>query len=281
MQTNLKFRPWMLTYTIVLGLGILLMELFYHNPVPNRDPLVYTVWSDSALVVLFAGNLLYSFGRVTKRLRTIWKFVGPIVILQFIVSGVVDVHLHKHASPLTPAVAVASWITMLLLFFPSFRANFLLGYANLDRVRTIAPPAMISEDPLRELLAEIRRLRRASQVAWTVTILLLTIGIVGAFFQVRFEKPHGDSWVTVRQLADAAKYEEALAVAHRLVDKDPDSPQTRVLMGTLQLSLGQLHQAEASFTRAYELLPSEANASILNAIRKRIDESESNSPSNR
>ena len=269
MQTNLKFRPWMLTYTIVLGLGILLMELFYHNPVPNRDPLVYTVWSDSALVVMFAGNFLYSFGRVTSRLRTIWKFVGPIVVLQFIVS----------ASPLTPAVAVASWITMLLLFFPSFRANFLLGYANLDRVRTIAPPAMISEDPLRELLAEIRRLRRASQVAWTVTILLLTIGIVGAFFQVRFEKPHGDSWVTVRQLADAAKYEEALAVAHRLVDKDPDSPQTRVLMGTLQLSVGQLHQAEASFTRAYELLPSEANASILNAIRKRIDESESNSPS--
>ncbi len=131
----------------------------------------------------------------------------------------------------------------------------------------------MSDDPLHHLVEEITRLRCTSQVSWIIAILLLGTLVVVNIFGVHVE-PKNDSWVTVRRLADAARYEEALTVANRLVEKDPDSPQTHILMGTLQLSLGKLHQAESSFTKAYELLPNEYNANLLNAVRKRLDEEE-------
>jgi hypothetical protein len=258
----------MLVYTILFGL---LSVFFVQNDLNNRYPVACTALSTLIYVVIFAGNVLYSFGRATPLLRTVWKFVFPIVVLQFVLSGIVDLRFGKHAHDFTATVAVLSWIAGVALFFPSFRANFLLGYGDVDRVRTIDRPSVMSEDPLRDLVSEIGKLRRTTQTSLMVAILLLAALLMNSYFQLHFE-PSNDSWATVRRLADAAKYEDALVVAHRLVAKDPDSPQTRILMGNLQLQLGQLHQAEFSFTRAYELLPNEFNANLLNAVRKRIDE---------
>lgn len=264
----------MLAYTIGLGLFAVLVHFYGHHDSTTRYPLAYRIWETFVTtILLFAGNLLYSFGYVTPLLRKIWKFVFPILVLQFVISGILQFYFPDPSQPAKPVVAVLATITMIALFFPTLRAHFLLGYGDIARVRAIEPPAVISTDPLYLLIAEIRKLRRTALTASIVAIMLLTALVINSYFQVHFE-PKDDSWVTVRRLGDAAKYEEALAVAQRLVDKDPDSPQTRVLMGTLQLSLGKLHQAEASFTRAYELLPNEFHANLLNAVRRRIDETE-------
>jgi tetratricopeptide (TPR) repeat protein len=263
----------MLGYTILLGL-VLALSIFHARHKPSQHhPIAYEAISTLAVILMFAGNILYSFGWVTPLLRRIWKFVFPFVVLSFIVSGILNFYFDKHDYSLTPAVIVLTSITAAALFFPSFWANFLLGYGTIDRVRRIQPPVTVGQDPLRDLVGEIKKLRRTTQILWMAMILLLSALVLNSFFQVHFEK-NDDSWVTVRRLADAAKYEQALAVAHRLVDKDPDSPQTRILMGNLQLQLGQLHQAESSYTRAYELLPNQFNANLLNAVRKRIDEAE-------
>jgi tetratricopeptide (TPR) repeat protein len=260
----------MLGYTIFFAV---LSGLFVRDDLSNRYPVAYTAWSAFIYAVIFAGNALYSLGRVTPLIRAAWKFVFPIVILQFAVSGIVDSRFGKHAHDFTTTVAVLSWIAGFALFFPTFRAHFLLGYGNIDRVKATDRPPVVTGDPLEHLVGEITKLRRTTQASCMVAILLLVALVINSYFQVHFEKKD-DSWVTVRRLADGAQYEEALAVAHRLVAKDPDSPQTRVLMGSLQLQLGHLHQAESSFTRAYELLPNEFNANLLNAVRKRIDEAE-------
>ena len=273
MPSNRQIRPWMLGYTIFLGLVLVLSGVHTSHKPPHHHPFAYEAISTLVVILMFAGNILYSFGWVTPLLRRIWKFVFPLLVLSFVVSGILSFYFDKHDYPLTPAIIILTSITGTVLFFPSFWANFLLGYGTIERVRTIERPVIVDQDPLQTLVGEITKLRRTTQTLWIVMILLLTALVLNSYFQMHFEK-QDDSWVTVRRLADAAKYEQALTVAHRMVDKDPDSPQTRVLMGNMQLSLGQLHQAEASFTRAYELLPNEFNANLLNAVRKRIDETE-------
>jgi tetratricopeptide (TPR) repeat protein len=266
---NRKVRGWMLVYTVLIGLvGIL--AIIYGRHSEHQYPIAYEMFSALSVILIFAGNFLYAFACVTPLLRKIWKFAFPLVIASFVTSGVLS-FFQKEDHPVGLMARVLTWLIMVALFFPSFRANFLLGYGNVDRVRTIAPRTVMNEDPLQDLIAEIRRIRRTTQTAWVVAILLLTTLVVVTVFQVHFERKN-DSWVTVRRLADAAKYEEALTIARHLAEKDPDSPQTRILMGNLQLALGQLHQAEASYARAYELLPNEATMSLLNAVRARIED---------
>ena len=266
----------MLTYTICLMVVGVLLQFYGHDGSSRRDPLVYKIFEAVVTILLFAGNLLYAFAYVTPLVRTAWKFVFPLVVLVFVVGGYRGLDFSNSAHPLQPTPAVLGCIAMLALFFPSFRANFLIGYADVARVRAIDRPAIVSEDPLNDLLAEIKKLRRTSQAAWIVTVLLLAILIVVAVFQFRFEKPLGDSWEKVRRLAEASQYEEALIVANRLIAKDPDNPYTRALIGNLQMAAGNINQAEGSYARAYELLPNESNANMLTAIRKRIENPDQN-----
>jgi tetratricopeptide (TPR) repeat protein len=263
----------MLGYTIILVSFVVLVSLYGRHRPSHHHPIYYEVISSLSIILMFVGNFLYSFGYVTPLLRRVWQFVFPVVVLSCVVGLFISLYIDKDDHPISPAAKGVALIITGALFFPSFRANFLLGYGSVDHVKRIPQPPTLSDDPLHYLVVDITKLRRTSQVAWIIAILLLGALVAINLFSLHVE-PKADSWVTVRRLADATRYEEALAVANRLVEKDPNSPQTHILMGTLQLSLGKLHQAEGSFTRAYELLPNENNASLLNAVRRRIDEEE-------
>jgi tetratricopeptide (TPR) repeat protein len=266
-----KVRPWMLGYTVILVSFVIFIGLYSRHRPSHHHPIYYEVISSLSIILMFAGNFLYSFAYITPFVRRVWRFVFPVVVLSCVVGLIVSLYFDKSDHPTSPIAKGMALVITVALFLPSFRANFLLGYGSVDRVRQIPQPRTMSDDPLHYLVVEITKLRRTSQVAWIIAILLLGTLVAINFFGLRME-PKADSWVTVRRLADATRYEEALAVANRLVEKDPNSPQTHILMGTLQLSLGKLHQAEGSFTRAFELLPNENNASLLNAVRRRIDE---------
>src|SRR5205807_7497800 len=143
-------------------------------------------------------------------------------------------------------------IAMTALFLPSIRSNFMLGYRHVNRIRTTQRTVVMSEEPLRDLMREMTKMRRTAQVSWIGVILLLFALVANSYFQYHFE-PKNDSWITVRRLVERGKYAEALPIARNLIEKYPDSPDLWVLIGNIQLSLGQLHQAEGSYTRAYEL----------------------------
>jgi tetratricopeptide (TPR) repeat protein len=268
-----KIRWWMLIYTLAIGLLFVFSEVSRYNKPKPHYPIAYEIFENLGVILMFVGNLLYAFAYVTPLLRKLWKFVFPVVIASFVAAALVSPHFDSSYQKHGPVAQIVAWTVLLGIFFASFRANFLIGYGDADRVRTVERPGAMSEDPLRDLVREMTRMRRTAQISWAVVIVLLALVAFNSFFQFHIEAKD-DSWVTVRRLADRAKYQEALTVARHLVEKDPDSPQTWMLMGNLQLSLGQLHQAEGSYTRAYELLPNQVTASLLNAVRARIDETD-------
>lgn len=273
MTNRRKVRWWMLIYTLAIGLLFVLSELT-HNARPRPHyPIAYEVFESLGVLLMFAGNLLYSFAYVRPPLRRLWRFAFPLIVVTFVAAVFVTPHYDSNYQEHGLATQIVTWILVFSIFFPSFRANFLLGYGNVDRVRTIERPVVMSEEPLQDLVREMTRMRRAALLSWAAVILLLTVLVVNSYFQFHFE-PKSDSWTTVRRLADRGKYAEALPIARHLIEKDPDSPDLWVLMGNLQLSLGQLHQAEGSYTRAYELLPNQVTSSLLNAVRARIDDTD-------
>jgi tetratricopeptide (TPR) repeat protein len=263
----------MLIYTLAIGLlfGVSTV-ISRHKPRPHY-PIAYEIFENVAVILMFVGNLLYAFAYVTPLLRKLWKFVFPLVIASVVASALVTPHFDSTFQKHGPVAHIVTWILVVGIFFASFRANFLIGYGDVERVRTIERPAAMSEDPLQNLVREMTRMRRTAQISWVLVIVLLALVAFNSFFQLHIE-PKSDSWMTVRRLADRGKYAEALPIARHLIEKDPDSPDLWVLMGNLQLSLGQLHQAEGSYTRAYELLPNQVTSSLLNAVRLRIDQTD-------
>lgn len=260
----------MLAYSIAIALSVILAAVFGDNKHQHQYPVAYQALSAIAVILMIAGNFLFAFAWVTPLLRKLWKFAFPLVLISFVTEGALG-FIEKDDQSLPLTAKVLGWITMCIIFFPSFRANFLLGYGSIERVRTTDRPQIMSDDPLRDLLVEIRTLRRSTQAAGIITIALIALLVGVVYFQVHFDRKI-DSWPAVYKLADESRYDEALAVAERLIAKDPDNPYTRVMMGNLQLAAGRPNSAESSFTRAYELLPNEFNANMLNSVRKRIDE---------
>ena len=261
----------MLVYTIGIAALFVVTSVTRREPKPHH-PLAYEIFANVGALLMLGGNLLYAFAYLNPVLRKLWKFAFPLVVASFI-SGAIVSYLDEGAKHPGLVVWILTLITMVALFFPSFRANFLLGYGDTDRVRTIDKPVVMSEDPIRDLVAEMAKARRTAQVAWIVMILLLTALVVNSYFQYHFE-PRSDSWLTVIRLVERGKYTEALPIARHLIEKYPDSPDMWVLLGNIQLSLGQLHQAEGSYTHAYELLPNPVTSTLLNAVRSRIDQTD-------
>ncbi len=115
----------MLVYTIIFGL---LCVMFFYNDIENEYHVAYIAWSGIAFIIVFVGNLIYSLNRATPLIRKIWKVIFPVVVLDFIVGEVIDSNFGAHAHAMPSLVDVLKWIIGFALFFPSFRAHYLLGY---------------------------------------------------------------------------------------------------------------------------------------------------------
>ena len=272
MNNARKIRWWMLIYTVALVLLSVVATVSRRNEAKPHHSVAFQILEVLGVVIMFTGNLLYTFCYVRPFIQKIFKIGFPVVIAS-VIAAEVSVYFEKHDHAVSLGPYIFSWIAMTALFFPSFRASFLLGYGDVNRVRTTDRTVVMSEEPLRDLVREMTKMRRTAQVSWIAVILLLFALVANSYFQYHFE-PKNDSWITVRRLVERGKYAEALPIARNLIEKYPDSPDLWVLIGNIQLSLGQLHQAEGSYTRAYELFPNEVTASLLNAVRARIDQTD-------
>jgi hypothetical protein len=125
MQT--KVRPWMLIYTIIFTL---LSVSFIRSDITNQYPFIVTTWACICYIVMFVGSLLYSLNRVPSSFRTPWKFVFPILVLQFVFAFIYDLLNGRHPHGVSISREVVFFIIGIVLFFPTFRAHCLIGYGK-------------------------------------------------------------------------------------------------------------------------------------------------------
>ena len=117
----------MLAYTVVFGL---LSIAFVHDDF-GQYPAAFTVFDGFGYIVILIGNLLFSLTIVTPLIKTLWKFVFPFVIAHFISTGIISSCYGKHAHDgHSMSLDVIVWVIGFALFFPTFRAQLLLGYGH-------------------------------------------------------------------------------------------------------------------------------------------------------
>jgi tetratricopeptide (TPR) repeat protein len=77
-----------------------------------------------------------------------------------------------------------------------------------------------------------------------------------------------DSWATVRGAMDRFDYDKAYEISQRIVTRYPSNYFGHTYLGSISIATGRFKDAERHYSRAYELLPSEENEKILEAVRK-------------
>ena len=150
----------------------------------------------------------------------------------------------------------------------------------------------MNNDIGQQILTELReQTRRTIQANRSALILLLFIAIaVAAYAYLRFrlyshprqtQQQHEEqplSWKAVDSAMECLDYDKALSLAQHITAANPDYYYGHLYLGNIHLARGQLDKAEAEYSRAYELFPSEDNEKYLLALRKRR-ERQSASPS--
>jgi len=124
----------------------------------------------------------------------------------------------------------------------------------------------MSEDINQEILKEIRKSRRSTQ------ILLAFIAVVMIAASLAHQKPTepDHSWTAVQAAAKQLDYSRALTMAQANVALQPSDYYGHSYLGYIYLAMGDVTNSEAEYSRAYQLFPSEDNAKDLAAVRKRL-----------
>ena len=125
----------------------------------------------------------------------------------------------------------------------------------------------MSEDINQEILAELRKLKRV----FYLILVFIVVGSVPAFyagFKRGLSTP--DSWDQVTTAMRHQDFRAALSLGRALVASQPNYYYGHAYLGAIYLALGDVTNAEAKYSRAYELFPSEESEKDLAAVRKRI-----------
>jgi hypothetical protein len=117
----------MLAYTV--GFGLLSVE-FVRDDLENHYNLIYIIEGAVCYSLIFIGNLIYAFNFANSKIRMIWKFLFPIIILDFIGGGIIDSIYGKSAKDDGAVFSLFVWIVSILLFFPTFKAAYMIGYGK-------------------------------------------------------------------------------------------------------------------------------------------------------
>jgi len=143
-------------------------------------------------------------------------------------------------------------------------------------------------DGLRELTAQLRQLRHATNTALVVCVLLV-IGF-GIYLPMRYrslassrsrpltQQTPTDSYNTVRSAMDCLDYGKATQILERIVQQYPNDYYAFAYLGNIALATGKLEEAERYYSRAYSLFPTDEQEKALRAVRKRL-QTEGASPS--
>jgi len=138
----------------------------------------------------------------------------------------------------------------------------------------------INQAILKELQNHTRYLRQGTIMSVIVIVALIAFISLSAYRVLTVTKGHEKksenkadvlSWNQVQPLMEQANYDEALKIAHSLLQKSPGDWYANSYMASIYIARGDLANAEKYYAIAYQLLPSEDNEKMLTAVRKRIN----------
>lgn len=141
---------------------------------------------------------------------------------------------------------------------------------------------------LHELAVQLRQLRRATNIALIVCIILV-IGFA-IYLPVRYrslassrsrqvtQQTPTDSYNSVRSAMECLDYDKATQILLRIVQQYPNDYYGLAYLGNIAVTTGRLKEAESYYSRAYALFPTDDYEKALRAVRKRL-QTEPASPS--
>jgi cytochrome c-type biogenesis protein CcmH/NrfG len=121
------------------------------------------------------------------------------------------------------------------------------------------------EDINVEILAELRKLKR---IFYTMLVVFILACITP--FIAGFTHDSSDSWDRVTTAMRHQNFPAALSMAQSLVRQQPDYYYGHAYLGAIYLAVGDVTNAEAQYSRAYQLFPNEESQKDLAAVRKRL-----------
>ncbi len=142
----------------------------------------------------------------------------------------------------------------------------------------------MSEDINQEILTELRKMRRTNQIMSCVVLVLLAIAV--AFIPIVRHYRLGATqasrqaraWDEVTTAMHDWNYPKALSLTQTIIKRNTNDYYGYSYLGYIYVEMGDLTNAEAQYSRAYELWPNETNEKNLNAIRKRISREQTEKP---
>jgi tetratricopeptide (TPR) repeat protein len=142
---------------------------------------------------------------------------------------------------------------------PELPENFDVG-TNPEFVKPAAP------DSKEQILRELRKLHNTAQ--W---ILLMGLVVLVLAVDLVYEIPRSRSlWTSVNDAMHRYDYQGALILATKIVQQQPDDYYGHEYLGHIHLKMGNLNQAEAEYSRAYQLAPPESLREKLQEVRDKL-----------
>ena len=128
------------------------------------------------------------------------------------------------------------------------------------------------DDANEKILSELRGLYHGNQ--WLVVIGVTGLAIL---LYLAFRTPRSvDTWSSVQQAIQRHDYYRALKLAKQVVSEDPDDYYAHAYLGYIFSQMGNLDQAEAEYSRAYELSGKDLKERLEALRRRRSGQSQTN-----
>jgi len=120
-----KIRIWMLIYSIIFAL---LSVGFVQSNMRMNYHVLFVAWSIILYFLVTVGNFCYTWHYSNDLISKSWKIVFILFVLHFIIAGIIDGLFSADLREAGIVFNTVTWLLSVILFFPSFRANYLLAY---------------------------------------------------------------------------------------------------------------------------------------------------------
>ena len=129
-----KIKPWMFVY-LVFFIGLTFFSV--KNDAENHYPIIYIFLGSFAYMVFNAGIVLFALGVRHEVIKRTWRYLFPYLIAYFVTSFVIDSIFGMYADlrPQGILLDIAVFILGIIIFFPAFRASFVLAYKPIMTVQ--------------------------------------------------------------------------------------------------------------------------------------------------
>jgi tetratricopeptide (TPR) repeat protein len=118
-----------------------------------------------------------------------------------------------------------------------------------------------------KILKEVRGLHHTNQLILLVGVVVLILAVY-----LVYEIPrHTSPWSPVYEAMRHYDYDRALILTKKIVQQHPDDYYGHEYLGHIYLQMGNLNQAEAEYSRAFQLAPPESLREKLRDVRERIE----------